>query len=81
MVTNVVIVEDKSEELSNLECTRTKAVQELQHMILCPSVNDMCHIVDHNIFGNNAFQCINVRNTKKIYKTSNPSLKQKSIKK
>ena len=48
-------------------------------MLLCPSDDDLRHAVEHNIIGNNALCQIDVRNTKKIYGSSEPSLKRKSL--
>ena len=55
-------------------------MRELQHMLLCWSDDELCHAVDHNIIGNNALRWIDIRNAKKIYDPSEPSLKRKYIK-
>lgn len=52
---NVVAVEYWLVGFFNLEYTWAKAVRELQHILLCPSDDDLCHAVDHNIIGNNTF--------------------------
>lgn len=83
---NVVTLEDQSKELSNLEYTSYKGLQELQQVLLCPSDDNMCHPVDHNILGNNAFQCIDItkyiviRNSIIKYDSCKPSLKGKLVK-
>ena len=54
-------------------------MQELQHLLLCPSDDDMLHAVNYNILGNNSYWRVDVRNATKIFGKSKTAIKGKSV--
>ena len=49
VVLSVISVERRMKEFCKLECTRIKAVQDLQYVLICASDFDLAH---HNMVGN-----------------------------
>ena len=77
---NVVTMEDTMKHFSPLEVTRASAVRKLQHMLLCPSDQDLKHAIDNNIIGHNNLKAKDVNIAKKLWGTSEPLLKGKTPK-
>ena len=53
--TTVVTEEDQKKHYSPLECTRAKAVRDVQHALLCPNDIDLIHNIENNVVGHNDF--------------------------
>ena len=76
----VITVDNNKKEYSTLECKRVEKVQDLQHLLGCPSDLDLAHAIEHNVIGNNNYSRKDVRIATKIFGKDQVGLKSKSVK-
>ena len=49
----MITTEGRKEEYSSLDCTRARKLRELQHVLACPSDNDLANAIENNVIGHN----------------------------
>ena len=62
----VVIVEGRKEEYSSSDYSRAMKPRVLQHVLVCPSNNDLAKAIENNVIGNNAFTRREIKNAENI---------------
>ena len=72
--------EDTMKHFSPLEVTRAHAARALQHMLLCPSNEDLKYGIKNNIIGHNNLKARDVNIAEKMWGPSEPLLKGKTPK-
>ena len=73
-------MEGKEKEYSNLDCTRARKLKELQHVLACPSDNDLANAIENNVIGHNLFGCNDIKIANDIFGPSVPTMKGKTVK-
>ena len=78
MTTTIVTAEEQKKHYSPLECTRAKAVRDIQHVLLCPNDEDLIHNIENNVVGYNDFTKKDVKVATGIWGKSEYGLKGKT---
>ena len=63
-----------------MDCTRARKLRELQHVLACPSNNDLANAIENNVIGHNFFTQKEIKIANNIFGPSIPGLKGKIVK-
>ena len=77
IVTTINGIKDK---YTSLECTRARKIGELQHVLACPSNNDLANAIENNAIGKNSFAWKYIKISDNSFGPSVPELKGKTMK-
>ena len=73
-------MEEKEKEYLSLDCTRARKLRELQHVLACPSDNDLANAIENNVIGHNSFRHNDIKIANNIFSPSVPTMKDKTVK-
>ena len=63
-----------------MDCTRARKLRELQHVLACPSNNDLGNAIETNVIGHNSFTQKYIKIANNIFGPIVPGLKGKTVK-
>lgn len=75
----LLAIEGQENKFSALDCTQTKALRRLQHMLAYPSDYNLFNTIENNVIGNNAYSRWDVVNAQ-IFGPSIPGLNGTTVK-